>query len=163
MACCLTAPSHYLNQCWRMISEILWHSPDNNFTENTQEIYCWNEFEIYQFKTVKSPRCQWVNSYHAEYIVEIIKMCLHFWWFLNTEMVQQFSGIFLIEDKDRLSCMVNAMAADDLATQGARASEAMVSLQLSGILQFQHQKGWHIETRSKWTIFGTRHFQMYFL
>ena len=35
MACCLTAPSHYLNQCWLMISEVLWHSPNNNFTENT--------------------------------------------------------------------------------------------------------------------------------
>ena len=33
MACCLTAPSHYLNQCWLMISEVLWHSPDRNFTE----------------------------------------------------------------------------------------------------------------------------------
>ena len=27
MACCLTAPSHYLNQCWLIISEVLWHSP----------------------------------------------------------------------------------------------------------------------------------------
>ena len=35
MACCLTAPSHYLSQCWLMISEMLWHSPDSNFTENT--------------------------------------------------------------------------------------------------------------------------------
>ena len=35
MACCLTAPSHHLNQCWPMISEVLWHSPDSNFTENT--------------------------------------------------------------------------------------------------------------------------------
>ena len=44
MACCLTAPSHYLNQCWLMISEVLWHTPDSNFTGNT---YRWNEFEIY--------------------------------------------------------------------------------------------------------------------
>ena len=36
MACCLIAPSHYLNQCWLMISEVLWHSPDSNFTENTK-------------------------------------------------------------------------------------------------------------------------------
>ena len=35
MACCLMTPSHYLNQCWLMISEVLWHSPDNNLTENT--------------------------------------------------------------------------------------------------------------------------------
>ena len=27
MACCLTAPSHYLNQCWLIICEVLWHSP----------------------------------------------------------------------------------------------------------------------------------------
>ena len=26
MACCLTAPSHYLNQCWLIITEALWHS-----------------------------------------------------------------------------------------------------------------------------------------
>ena len=26
MACCLAAPSHYLNQCWLIISEVLWHS-----------------------------------------------------------------------------------------------------------------------------------------
>ena len=27
MACCLAAPSHYLNQCWLIIIEVLWHSP----------------------------------------------------------------------------------------------------------------------------------------
>ena len=27
MACCLSAPSHYLNQCWLIISEAQWH-PD---------------------------------------------------------------------------------------------------------------------------------------
>ena len=26
LACCLTAPSHYLNQCWLIISKVLWHS-----------------------------------------------------------------------------------------------------------------------------------------
>ena len=62
MACCLTAPSHYLNQCWLTISEILWHSPESNFTENTKDIYLWNEFEIYKFYiVVKSARGQWVK------------------------------------------------------------------------------------------------------
>ena len=28
MACCLTAPSHYLNQCWLIISKVLWHSSE---------------------------------------------------------------------------------------------------------------------------------------
>ena len=26
MACCLTAPSHYLNQCWLIINKVQWHS-----------------------------------------------------------------------------------------------------------------------------------------
>ena len=29
MACWLTAPSHYLKQCWRIISKVLWHSPED--------------------------------------------------------------------------------------------------------------------------------------
>ena len=33
MACCLMAPSQYLNQCWLMISEVLWHPPDINVAE----------------------------------------------------------------------------------------------------------------------------------
>ena len=28
MACCLTAPSHYLNQCWLIISKVHWHSSE---------------------------------------------------------------------------------------------------------------------------------------
>ena len=29
MACCLTAPSHYLNQCWLITREVLWHSSED--------------------------------------------------------------------------------------------------------------------------------------
>ena len=45
MACCLTAPSHYLKQFWFIISEVLWHSPVGNFTGNAQDMYAWYEFE----------------------------------------------------------------------------------------------------------------------
>ena len=31
LAWCLMAPSHYLNQCWLIIYEVLWHSPVGNF------------------------------------------------------------------------------------------------------------------------------------
>ena len=33
MACCLKAPSHYLNQCRLGNSDVLWHSHKGNFTE----------------------------------------------------------------------------------------------------------------------------------
>ena len=35
-ACCLTTPSHYLNQCWFIIGEVLWHLPQNHFTASAQ-------------------------------------------------------------------------------------------------------------------------------
>ena len=45
MACCLTAPSHYLRQCWLIFGEDQWHSPEGNFTGNAQGIYPSYEFE----------------------------------------------------------------------------------------------------------------------
>ena len=38
MACCLTAPSHYLNQCWLVISEALWHPPEGNFPWSAHDV-----------------------------------------------------------------------------------------------------------------------------
>ena len=38
MACWLMAPSHYVNQCWLLISEVLWHSHGANFAANTESI-----------------------------------------------------------------------------------------------------------------------------
>ena len=38
MACCLTAPTHYMNQCWLIISKIQLHSFDSNFTRDTSVI-----------------------------------------------------------------------------------------------------------------------------
>ena len=38
MACCLTAPSHYLNQCWLIISKVLWLSCEGNFTRDASII-----------------------------------------------------------------------------------------------------------------------------
>ena len=46
MACCLIAPSHYLNQYWLLINEILWLSPMNNFTVGDPAIMLYNEFEL---------------------------------------------------------------------------------------------------------------------
>ena len=41
--CCMTAPSHYLNRCWLIITEVLWHSPDGNYTGNAQGIGPWHK------------------------------------------------------------------------------------------------------------------------
>ena len=62
MACCLTAPSHYLNQCWLIISKVQSYSSGSHFTKDTPAIHHWNQFENYLSKfPFKSPRGQWVN------------------------------------------------------------------------------------------------------
>ena len=38
MACCLTAPSHYLNQCWLTICMVQWHSYEVSFIRDTSAI-----------------------------------------------------------------------------------------------------------------------------
>ena len=38
MACCLMAPTHYLNQCWLCISKVEWHSFKRKFTRDTSAI-----------------------------------------------------------------------------------------------------------------------------
>ena len=58
MACCLTAPSHYLNQSWLIISTVQWDSSGDNFTWDTSAIELENDSYKIPFK---SPMVQWVN------------------------------------------------------------------------------------------------------
>ena len=46
MAWCLTAPSHYLNQCWLIISGVKWRSSEGNFIWSAAKSNSWSEFEI---------------------------------------------------------------------------------------------------------------------
>ena len=63
MACCLTAPSHYLNQCWLIIRGVLWHTSESSFAGIAQGIDSGYEFEKDILKNIfKSPRGQWVNT-----------------------------------------------------------------------------------------------------
>ena len=58
MACCLAAPSHYLNQCWLIISKVQWHSSEGNFTKDASatEISLKNYLSKISFK---SPIFHW--------------------------------------------------------------------------------------------------------
>ena len=71
MACCLTSPSHYLNQSWLIINEVLGHPSEGNFTWNARPISPLYECENYQFKkTIVSPSSKWVmhHSVRAWYV-----------------------------------------------------------------------------------------------
>ena len=62
MACCLTAPSHYLNQCWLIINKVHWHSYKDNLTLDALAInhfyYLENHLSKFSFK---SPGGQWIK------------------------------------------------------------------------------------------------------
>ena len=61
MTCCLTAPSHNLNQCWSTRG-VLWHSHVTNFTRNAPEFNLHHVFGDYTFYITTTPaRDQWVN------------------------------------------------------------------------------------------------------
>ena len=47
LAGCLTPPNQYLNQCWLLVSEVMLHSPDSNFTANAQVTIMYNGFKYY--------------------------------------------------------------------------------------------------------------------
>ena len=89
MACCLTAPSHYLNQCWLIFSEDLNDSPVGNFTGSAQDTYPWYEFGDYWFDiTAPSLRGQWVNPLHAKFFRGNINIYLHFMSLLHIDKTQ---------------------------------------------------------------------------
>ena len=55
MACFLTAPSHFLNPCWLLIHEVLWHSTlEKKFTANGYVTDLYNKFEIHAFNNFTS-------------------------------------------------------------------------------------------------------------
>ena len=51
MACCVTAPSHYLNQCSLPILEVLQQSPERNITASAWANILYNEFELTMDRT----------------------------------------------------------------------------------------------------------------
>ena len=62
LACCLMAPSHYLNQCWLIFSKVQWHSVEGDLTKDSSPINQWNKLKKYLSRIVfKSNRGQCVN------------------------------------------------------------------------------------------------------
>ena len=68
MACCLTAPSHYPNQCWliRMIiiSKVPWKISEGIIITRSEDTSQQNKISSCIFKIAsRSPRDQWVNRF----------------------------------------------------------------------------------------------------
>ena len=63
MACCLMAPSHYLNHCWLIIRKVLWHSRESIFHKIWWHPSEKNKIENCIFETTsRYRRDQWVKA-----------------------------------------------------------------------------------------------------
>ena len=74
MAWCLTVPSHYLNQCWIIISGVLQHAHQSNFIGCVQEFNPQHELENYSLKFL--PHHPVVNELRAYWGV-MLPICIN--------------------------------------------------------------------------------------
>ena len=77
MAWWLMAPSHYLNQCWIFISEVLWHSPESNFTMYIMGL------KIILLKQL--PHLPGANELNMIYKETLARLKRFFWWPLTSD------------------------------------------------------------------------------
>ena len=110
MACYLTAPSHYLDQCWLLINKLHWHSLERTFTMSALAIFPYNVSGNYTFKIFASPRVQWPVWYksfllsglnHSDYTRKIsrglqssfkIPICSTVIYYLYIYLSQSYAG-----------------------------------------------------------------------
>ena len=88
MACCLMAPSHYLNQSWLIISEIHLHQVEGSCTENVPDITHYRVLKNYTFENIAtSPWGQWDYGFwkiYYEYGINPLFTAL--WWMVCCHM-----------------------------------------------------------------------------
>ena len=79
MACCLMAPSHYLNQQCHFILGVLWHSSESNFTRNARELNSLapGKFE-WNFRYVIFKQISVIDGWGISCEITLIRMSLDF-------------------------------------------------------------------------------------
>ena len=70
MACCLMAPSHYLNQCWLNVNKIIWHSSQG-------------DIELILKSSIEFPSCVWNLHISNQSHISVISQKPHFNLILN--------------------------------------------------------------------------------
>ena len=86
MACCLIAPSHYLNHCWLLISKVLWHSPESNFSASDYAATRYDEFENYNFKISATS----LSQGQCRLNMSVFQTCLTFVWRLTCNFTMDY-------------------------------------------------------------------------
>ena len=107
MACCLTAPSYYLNQYWLTIRRILHHSPeDNSYMEMPLKVATTMYLKIthlipnYVTKAT-SPREQWVKRAIDRMMDEKFPRTWETLLFVDWNLIKVYTGGLLFRMQSR--------------------------------------------------------------
>ena len=103
MACCLTASSHYLNQCWPITDRVLWNSFVSSFMDVLRISIFKMSLKIALLKSLVHPsdRGQWVNGLMPDLHQAIVRTNVDYWseghtrihpsYFFFTALTKEFS------------------------------------------------------------------------
>ena len=83
----LTAPSHYLNQCWLIVSKVQWHLSEGNFTKrylSHQSLKLVSK--LLNLNLFKSPRGQWVKR--GIWIALLSLPCVYFCQAIQMSLIE---------------------------------------------------------------------------
>ena len=69
-AYCLMTPSHYLNQCWLLINQVLWRLLERNFTASVQTTIL---YDMSLKITATSPGSLWVKRHYNDVIMPFVR------------------------------------------------------------------------------------------
>ena len=71
----IAAPSYYLNWCWLIFTDVLWHSPERNFTRRLHGLNPRHVFRDYTFAIITTfPRDQWVQSSYIWHLLSLTRL-----------------------------------------------------------------------------------------
>ena len=91
----MAASSHYVNQCWLLINEVLWHVPLSNFAASAQTIllFCGMSLKSIVFKLLPHlPRTNKLNSQ----CVHNVMIHTQRWIFYNISTPVHYNGDVII-------------------------------------------------------------------
>ena len=164
MACCLAAPSHYLNQCW-LISKVPWYSPQGTAIKKFEDTNQWNKIENLIYKiTSRSPKGQWVK--HTPFYKDL-KMSLHHTYPCPT-LVNPHS--LMPPPYWDLAGSVYHVIWGQTGETGITLIQGIICQTLVILLNQMQGTKWakvltlyRIDASTKWPLFCRRHLQIHFL
>ena len=144
MTCCLTAPSHYLYQCWFIISGIKWRSSEDNFIWIAEKSNSFSEFENYLLKIIPiSPRVQRVKSEQKSWALNTpLKVCIVCMIYQHIERERHSRSVNSLRPGDAYVCHEKVLSFPEWRIYASKLLYFSLSAQESLVKQLSTSMSW---------------------